>query len=187
MRIQTGTVAVLALLVVTVLFIRQEGSGTLIPPVFVSTPAQQLYVELCAPYLCRDNSSVIAAGDRLTLRRQIIQNAQSPEAKSLVSRWLELHPLRNGQKLTIQKNGAQQLQVECEFMGAVRQIALGIRLHPDHMTHKDWAALPGVGEKLASAIIAERSVGGDFGSVSALTRVQGISDKKLGLLRPYFQ
>ncbi len=160
----------------------------LVAPVFVAATArQQLYVELCGPYLCQQESCVIAAADIGQLSKTIIQHVKLEEARVLVSRWLDLNSLLCGQKLTMLENADKQLVLECQFMSAVRRITLGIPLHPDHMTRKDWQALPGVGEKLSTAIVAERCRGGDFGSVSALLRVRGISYKKLESLRHYFQ
>jgi len=181
-----GTLTVLALLLVTVIFIQQEGSETQVPPVFVSSSVQPIYVELCGPLLSQQDSCVIAATSMESLKSKIIQSIEMQELRSLMSCWLAAHQLSSGNRLSIGKSAAHNLQIECAFMAAAKRITLDIPLHPDHMTQLDWQALPGVGEKLAATITADRSSYGDFGSISALTRVRGISDKKLLKLRPYF-
>ncbi len=49
----------------------------------------------------------------------------------------------------------------------------------------DLILLPGVGEKTAEKIIAERGLNGEFRSVDDLTRVRGIGAKKVEALRAY--
>ncbi len=52
----------------------------------------------------------------------------------------------------------------------------------------DWSeivVLPGVGKKLAQAIVEHRREKGPFDSPEALMDVSGIGEKKLELLRPY--
>lgn len=186
MRVQTGTWAVLALLLVAVIFIKQEGSQTQISPVFVLAPKQQLYVKLCGGYFCDKESCVIGAADSTELASKIMQNVVGEDARLLVSNWLSVNQLASGYKFKIVKKSDQQLHVDCDFMSATKRITLGIPLNPDHMTKMDWQAIPGVGDKLANAIIADRCAKGNFGSLSALSRVHGISDKKLQSMRQYF-
>ena len=45
--------------------------------------------------------------------------------------------------------------------------------------------LPGLGEKLARAIVAHRETIGPFDSLDAIQSVPGIGEKKLNQLRPY--
>jgi competence protein ComEA len=71
-------------------------------------------------------------------------------------------------------------------MPARQRLALGITLHPDRMSRDDWQMLPGIGEKLAAQIEADRQKYGDFGSFEALDRVKGIGPAKLKALRPFF-
>ena len=52
----------------------------------------------------------------------------------------------------------------------------------------DWSeivVLPGVGEKLAKAIVEQRRVNGPFDSPEQIQRVPGIGEKKLEKIMPY--
>ncbi|MCA9604148.1 MAG: ComEA family DNA-binding protein [Myxococcales bacterium] len=48
----------------------------------------------------------------------------------------------------------------------------------------DLELLPRIGPRLAARIVEERTRGGDFGSVDALTRVRGIGPRTVDRLRP---
>ncbi|MFK7770228.1 MAG: ComEA family DNA-binding protein [Mariniblastus sp.] len=52
-------------------------------------------------------------------------------------------------------------------------------------TWGEIVVLPGVGEKLARAIVEQRETYGPFESLVGLTDVPGIGEKKLDLLAPY--
>jgi competence ComEA-like helix-hairpin-helix protein len=49
----------------------------------------------------------------------------------------------------------------------------------------EFATIPGVGEKLAEAIVEERKIKGDFEDIEDLKRVRGIKNKKLEQLKKY--
>lgn len=53
-------------------------------------------------------------------------------------------------------------------------------------TWGEIVVLPGVGEKLAQAIVAHREQNGPFESLDSLQDVSGIGAKKLAVLRPFF-
>jgi competence protein ComEA len=57
------------------------------------------------------------------------------------------------------------------------------RLDLNTATAADLATLPGIGEKLAARIIADRDARGPFGAVEDLERVPGIGPSKLARLR----
>jgi competence protein ComEA len=49
---------------------------------------------------------------------------------------------------------------------------------------EEFMMLPGIGEKTASAIIEYRQVNGSFKTIDDMTKIKGISKKKLDKLRP---
>jgi competence protein ComEA len=51
-------------------------------------------------------------------------------------------------------------------------------------TKEELMMLPGIGEKTASAIVAYRKVNGPFKTIDDMTKIKGISKKKLDKLRP---
>jgi competence protein ComEA len=51
-------------------------------------------------------------------------------------------------------------------------------------TKEELMMLPGIGEKTASAIAAYRQANGPFKTIDDMTKIKGISKKKLDKLRP---
>ena len=51
-------------------------------------------------------------------------------------------------------------------------------------TKEELMMLPGIGEKTASSIVAYRQVNGSFKTIDDMTKVKGMSKKKLDKLRP---
>ncbi len=74
-----------------------------------------------------------------------------------------------------------QAAVAPEALGAVGSVNINTA------SAGQLTALPGIGPKLADAIIAYRQENGDFKSVDELTKVKGIGDKLLARLRPHLQ
>lgn len=54
-------------------------------------------------------------------------------------------------------------------------------------TAEELATLPGIGEKLASTIVAFREEHGAFSSVWELTAIDGIGERKLNAILPYLK
>jgi len=50
---------------------------------------------------------------------------------------------------------------------------------------QEFANLPGIGEKLAKEIVADRDKKGHFLQPEQLTRVRGVGERKLQAIRPY--
>ncbi|HAD04365.1 MAG: hypothetical protein A2091_09780 [Desulfuromonadales bacterium GWD2_61_12] len=95
-------------------------------------------------------------------------------------------PLVPGERLDLIPGSASGLTLRRSFMTAEARINLAIPLHPDLMSRDDWQALPGVGEKLATAIMQDRQKNGDFGSLEGVTRVKGVGSGRLRSWRPFF-
>jgi competence protein ComEA len=51
-------------------------------------------------------------------------------------------------------------------------------------TKEELMMLPGIGEKTASAVVANRQANGPFKTIDDMTKIKGISKKKLDKLRP---
>jgi competence protein ComEA len=66
-------------------------------------------------------------------------------------------------------------------------MAIGVKLHPDHMTREDWEALPGIGSRLAEKIEENRQKNGDFGALDDLKRVRGVGSKSIERWRCFFE
>ncbi len=95
-------------------------------------------------------------------------------------------PLVNGDRFVLLKKAQGIEIVERGWMDAGKRIALSIPLHPDNMKHNDWIALPGIGEKLAHKIEADRQINGDFVDLKQLVRVKGIGQKRVESWQKYF-
>lgn len=96
-------------------------------------------------------------------------------------------PLTAGELVKVIKIEGNSLRVERGWLSAMHRILLGISLHPDTMTVRDWETLPGIGPRLAQAIEFDRQKNGIFGEFSMLKRVKGIGPKKLEAWKPYFE
>ncbi|MEW5848288.1 MAG: ComEA family DNA-binding protein [Myxococcota bacterium] len=69
--------------------------------------------------------------------------------------------------------------------GGRLQLLLGIKLDVNTATQEDFVALPGIGERTAQRILADREARGAFATVDELDRVKGIGPKTVEKLRPY--
>lgn len=95
-------------------------------------------------------------------------------------------PLRDGERLDLVSSPAGEVNLLRTMLPAQQRILLHIPLHPDHMSRSDWEALPGIGPKLAQAIMIDRQNNGDFGDLEGLVRVKGIGEGRLREWRKYF-
>lgn len=68
-------------------------------------------------------------------------------------------------------------------LGLTAYAAHGV-INVNRSTQEQFMMLPGIGEKTAKNILAYRQTNGPFRSIDDLSRVKGISKKKLDKLRP---
>jgi competence protein ComEA len=94
--------------------------------------------------------------------------------------------LVDGESLELRWNEGQGMEIKRGFMSAGQLMTLGVRLHPDRMSLRDWEALPGIGPKLAERIEEDRQKNGDFGVWSEVRRVKGIGPRRIEVLEKYF-
>jgi competence protein ComEA len=69
------------------------------------------------------------------------------------------------------------------FTGTCAYAAQGV-INVNKATQEELMMLPGIGEKTAKNIISYRQANGPFKSIDQLTKVKGLSRKKLDKLRP---
>ncbi len=94
--------------------------------------------------------------------------------------------LKHGDVVVITQRTSQPVEITMKSMRARERMLLGIPLDPNQMDSDDWRCLPGIGPALATRILVDRQENGEFGSLEAVRRVPGIGEKKLNMLRKYF-
>jgi competence protein ComEA len=70
-------------------------------------------------------------------------------------------------------------------LGAAKRIALGLPIDLNAATAEELILLPGIGEKTAGQIVGLRQTRGRFQSLSELTAVPGIKERRIELLRKH--
>lgn len=96
------------------------------------------------------------------------------------------YPLETGRRIDLIMKETEKQSFSLSWMSAGQRITLGIPLHPDKMTQRDWEYLPGVGAKMAARIEEDRQKNGEFGSLVGLLRIKGIGPSKIAAWEQYF-
>ena len=122
----------------------------------------------------------------MTASRGVIKLTGADKENSLRLEFPGISQLASGEIIGFEKKARQINLVRKGWLAASQRIALGIPLHPDQMTEKDWTALPGIGKVLAGRIELNRQENGEFGSLNALLRVKGIGKKSIEEWRDFF-
>lgn len=94
--------------------------------------------------------------------------------------------MHSGDVVELNEKDGQPIVIKVKKMSVREMMVLGIPLDPNRMNMEDWECLPGIGPALASRIVKDRQINGDFASVSELERVSGIGEKKIKQLGKYF-
>jgi competence protein ComEA len=92
--------------------------------------------------------------------------------------------LRNGMKVTFRSDGQRHEVLESDI-SAFYKITLGIPISLNRESEEGLTAIPGIGERLARAIAAERARRGGFKKLDDLTSVPGIGPKLYARIKPY--
>ena len=116
----------------------------------------------------------------------VIKLTEHSIASGAINKVSEQTPIESGQRIDLIVQEAEIQSVYFSWMSATQRVVLGIPLHPDRMTQKDWEFLPGVGPKMAARIEDNRQINGDFGSFSELRRVKGIGARKMTVWKDFF-
>lgn len=173
---------VLAVLAFLGMLMSREASVTEALPVFLSPGQGFVQVELAGD---DQAPGVYQFYDGLTPFDVIKLTGQvSAQFRPVDPAWSQ--PLCSGESLRIIKKDQKIASLQRGWMAASHRIALGIPLHPDRMSRKDWLALPGVGATLAEQIEMDRQNNGEFDSLDALARVKGVGQKRLDTWRVFF-
>lgn len=80
-----------------------------------------------------------------------------------------------------------QLRVFVGDMSAFYKLTLGISISLNTESEDGLMALPGIGPRLAGAIVRERSRRGGFENLDDLTSINGIGPKLLKKIKPYLK
>jgi competence protein ComEA len=133
-----------------------------------------------------EGSAVFQISDGFSLER-VIKMADLGVDSFLHHSLAEIEPLQPGERIVLQVVNGEVADYTRGWMSSAQRIILGISLHPDRMTEKDWDYLPGVGISLAAEIEKNRQENGDFLELQALTRVRGIGPKRIKLWEDFFK
>ncbi len=98
---------------------------------------------------------------------------------------LPKEPLASGTTITVTCPDNGPLRVNRSSMNAFWRFTLGIPICLDKESAEGLTALPGIGEKMARAIVETRERLGGFTHLSQLRLVPGIGPKLMGKIRPY--
>lgn len=93
-------------------------------------------------------------------------------------------PVRPGTRITL-VTGAEKEEFLSHEMDGYYKVSLGIPISLNNATAFDLIAIPGIGPKLANAIIQERARRGRFHRMEDLLEAKGINQGILGRVRPY--
>lgn len=133
----------------------------------------------------RDGSTVLQISDGFSLER-VIKMTNLGVDSCLQQKLAESEPLQSGERFVLQVVNGEVTDYTRSWMSSAQRIVLGISLHPDRMTERDWDYLPGVGASLAAAIETNRQKNGDFLELQALIRVRGIGPKRIKNWEDFF-
>jgi competence protein ComEA len=121
----------------------------------------------------------------LSVAAVINMTAPSLTGKIHDKRLLE-RDLQSGEVVEAVARDQQHIEIIIYKMKARERLLLRIPLDPNEMDLADWEAMPGIGPKLAKAIMEDRQKYGDLGSFRSLQRVPGVGEKMLEELERYF-
>jgi competence protein ComEA len=149
-------------------------------PAFLSNLEKNIYVEL----VFDDQGGRVYQINDGSTHCDVIKLTDSTE----VSHFEDCRiPLVSGEKIFLRKKARKFEVLERGWMAAGQRIALSIPLHPDRMNYNDWQILPGIGERLAEKIEADRQKNGEFGTLEQLVRVKGLGQKRVMSWQEVFQ
>jgi competence protein ComEA len=139
---------------------------------------QKVFVEVSGAV---KNPGVYGFSDSPTARELFLRSGQDQQGMSGSSDCNRRY--NAGAKITVSKKGNQTSILEGR-MSAFYKMTLGIPISINQQCLNGLTALPGVGPKIAAAIIAERSRRDGFDNFEEVIAVRGIGPKLMARLRP---
>jgi len=121
---------------------------------------------------------------REPLTGEVLSRAIALNGKGEFHNPLDLSTLRSGTKILVIREG-QAWKVVQEEMGAHYKVTLGIPLSVNRETEEGLTAIPGIGVKLAGAIVRDRERRGGFKTIEEIAGVPGIGRALYGKIKPY--
>lgn len=178
-----GALVVTSVIIFMLFYIQQGILAPRVSPVFVENPnGDKHYCELSGNLFVCSQHQIVEAQSVTELLCYI---SDEGARRALLDYFLG-QTLKNGQSVCLDRDSNGFILIMCGFMSAQKRITLGVALHPDRMTTKDWKSLPGVGDSMARAITDNKIKYGDFCTYEALGRVRGVGVKTLDRWRIYF-
>jgi len=95
-------------------------------------------------------------------------------------------PLETGVRVTLKRNDGRW-GISRDGIPAFYRITLGIPISLNSESEEGLTALPGIGPKLAGAIVVERNKRGGFKALSEIRDVNGIGDKLYKKIVPHIK
>lgn len=93
-------------------------------------------------------------------------------------------PVSHGTRITLLRSGEKQGFLRGE-MDPFYKVSLGIPISLNRATELDLIAIPGIGPRLADAIVRERASRGQFVSLQEILEIRGINQRMYRKVRPY--
>ena len=90
-----------------------------------------------------------------------------------------------GKHLHLTQTVGKPVEITMDNVTSTEKLALGLLLDINSMNVYDWEELPGIGPGIASAIVQNRQIYGDFRSLNDLMRVPGVGEKIFLRIHPY--
>ena len=170
----------------------------LLPPYINSRPSQNSSARPAFRVLSSGRMLIKVSGDvkhagvyevaPATMAPTVIKMAQPVKPLGRVENdAIFTHPLQNGQAVTFATRSDGTCYITVDRMTVPERIVLGIPLDISSMSEADFIRLPGIGPALAKRIVIHRQLNGGILRVNDLGAIEGIGEKKLAMLRKFFQ
>jgi competence protein ComEA len=114
----------------------------------------------------------------------LLRRSETPFALDLPSDPFGEARFQSGTKVSMKRTG-RSVSFFVEDMSAFYKLTLGLPLSLNGETTEGLAAIPGIGPRLASAIVREREKRGGFRSLKDILSVRGIGPATYRKIKPY--
>jgi competence protein ComEA len=167
----------LVLIVLTLFYLNVDPDG---PAVWGGTCDDEIYMQVEGDIRYPGVYPFCQEGDLIGL----IERAGGLEPPDHIPPAFNDIPLEKGTKVTL-KRDRSGWGISRDRIPAFHSITLGIPISINRESEEGLTAIPGIGPKLARAIVMERGKRGGFKSLDEITDVYGIGDKVYENIFPY--